>query len=151
MLEKILFSRCTFFVFSFFMVGCNAQPVGCRFFSEIEEAGLKEIIVKGGFSGELDASSSLKYVGCYEYEENGLGVYFYAREFGNARLTQRLLVVSSKEGYLGMYAVPEPPRSVVSSEIKFSFPDDYGNHISLKGDTLPKTVLLDGEEFELFK
>ena len=151
MLNRFLLPRCIFFVFSFFMVGCNAQSIGCKTFSEIEESGLKEIIVKGGFSGELDVYASLKYVGCYEHEENGLGVYFYEREFGNARLTQRLLVVSSKEGYLGMYAVPEPPESVVGSEIKFSFPDDYGNHISLKGDALPKVVLLDCEEFELFK
>lgn len=151
MLNRFLSPRYIFFVFSFFMIGCNAQPIGCKSFSTIEESELKEIIVKGGFSGELDASTSLKYFGCYEYEENGLGVYFYEREFGNSRLTQRLLVVSSEEGYLGMYAVPEPPGSVVGSEIKFSFPDDYGNHISLKGGAIPKVVLLDGEEFELFK
>jgi len=151
MLSKYLLVRSTFWVFLTVVMGCRAETMDCQPFLGLEEAGLKDLLTRGGFSGELDASSSFKYVGCYDYEDSALGVYFYEREFGKARLTQRLIIISSSGEYLGMYAVPEPPESVVGSNVKFPFPNDYGNHISLKGGVLPRAVFLDGEEFELFK
>lgn len=151
MLNPCLLRRCLFIALSLCMVGCRAEPAGCQYFFELDGTRLTGIISKGGFSGIFDDSSSLKYSGCYEHDGNGLGVYFYEREFGNARLTQRLLIVSSREGYLGMYAVPEPPLSVNGSRIKFSFPGDYGNQILLDSGSPPEAVLLDGEKTEFFK
>jgi hypothetical protein len=115
-------------------------------------AGLASVLHRGGFSGVLDDSASIRFAGCLKSPGEELSVYYYEREWGSARrLTVRLIVLSNVAGYLGMYAVSGPPSAVHGSQIVFPVPEQEGNVITLRAGKLPRRVLIDGELREFFK
>lgn len=145
------FNRLCILCIVFIAAGCNAKAEDCLGSDSISNEELAEILKSDNFSGLLDESSSLKYFGCYKNGDRELTVYVYQREFGNHRLTQRLLFFLNQKRYLGMYEIPEAPVSMKSFDIVFPFSSEYGNKISLQAGNPPKEVLLDGELMEFFK
>jgi hypothetical protein len=101
----------------------------------------------------LDGSATVRRVGCLPGARRGevLSFYHYERVWGNARRSTRLIAVSSLRGYLGMYAVSDPPRSIRGNRIVFPYPAEHGNAIALRGGNLPGHVLIDGEPLTLFR
>ena len=137
------------------LLACTALPAraqACAGGAAMSRAALTGVLHRGGFSGVLDDSASVRYVGCLRTPREELGLYYYERVWGEARrMTARLIVVSNRARYLGMYSVPERPRSVRGSRIVFAVPRDYGNAIVLHHGKLPRRVLLDGEVREFFR
>ena len=110
---------------------------------------IESVLLKGGFSGIFDKNAKMFFIGQYENGNINRKVYYYEREFGNARMTKRVVIVSGNV-YSGMYDVPNDPPVLREGVLIFSNQDD-GCCISLKGEELPKEVLVDGEILELFK
>ena len=116
---------------------------------EIKETNVQSVLLKGGFSGIFDKNAKMFFIGQYENGNINRKVYYYEREFGNARLTKRVVIVSGNV-YSGMYSVPDDPPVLKGGVLIFPNQDD-GCCISLKGEALPKEVLIDGEMLELSK
>lgn len=152
-MDKFFLSFKSFFIlFSIFVAtGCNAKTEDCLASRSLSDTELIGVLSNDNFSGVLDANTSLKYFGGYKSGDRELGVYVYQREFGNHRLTQRLLFVLNGKHYLGMYEIPEPPVSMEGFNVVFPFSSEHGNTISLQTGELPTEVLLDGELMEFFK
>ncbi|MBY6105504.1 hypothetical protein KUW19_03255 [Ferrimonas balearica] len=113
---------------------------------------LDETLSAGGFSGTLDEHVQIKSFGCLHSELiNSICVYYYTREFGNKRLTQRLIITSDQNGYEGMYNVPDEPITFEHGIIKFPYDADDGALIDLSTGEIPERIFLDGESFVLFK
>ena len=89
------------------------------------------------------------FIGQYKGGKIDRKVYYYEREFGNARLTKRVVIISG-DVYSGMYSVPDDPPVLKEGILTFPNQSD-GCCISLKGEEPPKKVLIDGEILELFK
>ena len=113
------------------------------------ENGIESVLLKGGFSGIFDKNAKMFSIGQYKSGKIDRKVYYYEREFGNARLTKRVVIVSGNV-YSGMYSVPDDPPVLKDGVIIFPNQDD-GCCISLKDEELPQKVLIDGEMLELFK
>jgi hypothetical protein len=128
----------------------RAQGQACAGLERLPRAQLGRILRRGSFSGTLDRSASVRFAGCAGEPGAELGVYYYAREWGNRRLTQRLIIVSKAHAYLGMYAVSSPPSKVERTRIVFPYPAGE-NEIVLRSGRLPGHVHLDGESLTLFK
>ena len=123
----------------------------CLVFSSCATAGgVKQTLKNGGFSGALDRKAKISKVGSLRSDKAVVTFFYYEREFGNKRLTQRLIAI--KDGkYLGMYAVNDPPVRVTENAVCFSYPSADGNCIVLSHGDLPDDTYLDGESVVLFK
>ncbi len=110
---------------------------------------IESVLLKGGFSGIFDKNAKMFFIGQYENGNINRKVYYYEREFGNARLTKRVVIISG-DVYSGMYSVPDDPPVLKEGILIFPNQSD-GCCISLKDEELPKEVLIDGEILELFK
>ena len=99
----------------------------------------------------MDEAAEINPVGTYRYPGDEIQVIYYAREFGNRRLAQRLLLLSKLNGYLGMYAIADPPTGMVDGRIQFPYEPNLGDKISIVGGKVPDRAYLDGENPELFK
>lgn len=126
--------------------------VGCHADDERQGSvlSISEILTSGGFSGILDKASSIQEVGSIESGEKKFDIYYYAREFSNQRLTQRLLVVEGGK-YLGMYALNDKPIKIEGDKILFPYAEENGNSISIVDGKVPAEAFLDGELFKFFK
>lgn len=138
------------------LLSCTALPArgqSCAGRAEVPRAGLVSVLPRGGFSGVLDDSASIRFAGCLKGPQaEELSVYYYERVWGSARRsTARLIVLSNVTGYLGMYAVPEPPAAVHGNQIVFPVPEQDGNVITLRDGKLPQRVLIEGELRDFFK
>lgn len=132
-------------LFLFLSVGCRADDG-----RQGADLSISEILTAGGFSGILDDASSIQKVGSIESGEKKFDIYYYAREFSNQRLTQRLLVVEGGK-YLGMYALNDKPTKIEGDKVLFPYAEEDGNNISIVDGKVPAEAFLDGELFELFK
>lgn len=108
-------------------------------------AELASILKRGEFSGSVDRKASIRLVGCVPSRQGELGVYFYRREFGNHRVTYRLIFISNTEGYMGMYDVPGAPSRIEGDRIVYDLPVMEGNEIHIREGHPPRSVHLDGE------
>ncbi len=137
------------------VLSCAAVPArgqSCAGGAEMPRASLASALHRGGFSGVLDDSASIRFAGCLNGAGEALSVYYYERVWGSARhVAARLIVLSNAGEYLGMYAVPGPPSAVHGNQIVFPVPDRAGNVITLRDGTLPRRVRIDGELRDLFK
>lgn len=147
--------RGRFLLLASLLLGCTVPPArgqACVASPEVPRAELASVLRRGGFSGVLDDSASVRRAGCLRGGGEELSVYYYERVWGSARrMTARLIVVSNVAGYLGMYAVPGPPGAVHEDRIVFPVPEEHGNVIAVRGGKLPRQVLIDGEALHLFK
>lgn len=134
------------FLFAFYSIGV---------FSNVDskppqkEQNIEGILIKGGFSGIFDKNTKMFFIGQYKGGKINRKVYYYEREFGNARLTKRVVIISG-DVYSGMYSVPDDLPVLKEGFLIFPNQSD-GCCISLKDEELPKEVLIDGEILELFK
>jgi hypothetical protein len=137
------------------LLGCMVLPAhgqACVASPEVPRAELASVLKRGGFSGVLDDSASVRLAGCLRGAGEELRVYYYERVSGSARrMTSRLIAVSNVSGYLGMYAVSGPPSAVREDRIVFPVPEEHGNVIAVRDGKLPRQVLIDGELLDLFK
>jgi hypothetical protein len=137
------------------LLGCTALPArgqSCVASPELPRAELASALKRGGFSGVLDDSASVRLAGCLRGAGEELSVYYYERAWGSARhMTARLVVVSNVAGYLGMYAVSGPPSAVHAGRIVFPGPEKDGNVIALHDGRPPRNVLIDGEPLGFFR
>jgi len=118
----------------------------------VPRPGLVGVLHRGGFSGVLDDSASIRFAGCLKEPREELSVYYYERVSGGARrMTARLIVLSNVTGYLGMYAVSGPPSAVNGNQVVFPVPEHQGNVITLRDGKFPRRVLVDGELRDFFK
>lgn len=109
------------------------------------------VLKKDGFSYPISKDANFQLIGCYQYNKTELSVYYYLNIWGEAkRATQRLLLIADSHQYIGMYPVNDKPTSMEGPLIKFNYPSQYGNLISLKNGP-PKEIYLDGETSSLFK
>jgi len=91
----------------------------------------------------------LDAVGAIKGKENCFVIYYYEKEFGNQRLTQRLVVVPQNGDSLGLYGIPERPTEIKNSTVYFNFSKKLGNHIDFNVHELPENIYLDGELYDL--
>ncbi|MFM2479696.1 hypothetical protein [Celerinatantimonas sp. MCCC 1A17872] len=109
------------------------------------------VLKSGGFSYPISKDAMYQWVGCYLYKETELSVYYYLNTWGEAqRSTQRIILIVNGRQYLGMYPINDKPDLMEGALIKFNYPSQYGNVISLKNGP-PKKIYLDGETSNLFK
>lgn len=111
---------------------------------------LKNILQGGGFTGVIDGAEKIEYLGHINNDSVGFQVYYYAREFGNHRLAQRLIFISNDKKYIGMFSVNDKPVSVNGDQVAFEYDEDVGNVIRLTDEGVPQKARLDGEIVELF-
>jgi hypothetical protein len=135
------------FLFAFYSIGV---------FSDVDskppqkEQNIESILLNGGFSGVFDKNTEMFFIGQYKNKTINRKAYYYEREFGSARRMTKRVVIVSGDVYSGMYSVPDGPPVLKDGVLIFPNHDD-GCCISLKGEELPKKVLIDGEMLELFK
>ena len=79
------------FLFAFYSIGAfsnvNSKPPQ-------KEQNIEGILLKGGFSGIFDKNTKMFFIGQYKGGKIDRKVYYYEREFGNARLTKRVVIIS---------------------------------------------------------
>jgi len=116
----------------------------------VSAGNIQSILKSGGFTGVLDGTEKIKEVG--KINENGMRItfFYYEREFGNQRLTQRLIAIGDGK-YIGMYPINDPPIRVSRNAICFPYEHAEGDCITMVNGRMPKKSYLDGESVELFK
>jgi hypothetical protein len=131
-------------------VSARAQSCAGR---PLSRAELGRALRRGAWTGVLDDSATVRRVGCLSGARRGevLSFYDYERVWGSGRQSTRLIAISNLRGYLGMYAVSDPPSSIRGNRIVFPYPAEHGNVIALRAGTLPRQVLIDGEPLTLFR
>lgn len=123
----------------------------CAYFSDLDRNDVLELLSDGKFSGAITESTNLTLSGCLIDVGSEVGVYFYENYFGNSRVSYRLIFISSLDGYMGMYPVPDKPIHIIGSDIYFPFDAKYGNVISILNGVFPEYAYLDGEHFSFFQ
>jgi hypothetical protein len=125
--------------------------IALAIFAGCASAGnIQKILKNGGFTGVLDGTEKIKEVG--EVKGNGVTMtfFYYEREFGNQRLTQRLIAIGDGK-YIGMYPINDPPIKVSGDAICFPYEHAEGDCITVVNGRMPEKSYLDGESIELFK
>jgi hypothetical protein len=97
----------------------------------------------------LEKPYLLNKVGMVEGEGNCFLIYYYEKEFGNKRLTKRLVIIPSKSGDFGLYDIPETPYEIKNKSVHFKLQEETGNQINLNISELPKSIYLDAEIYDL--
>lgn len=98
-------------------------------------------------SGDFD----LDYLGELNSNSSIFKLFIYTNEFGNNRLTKRLLVFSRTDNYIGMYDIPELPTKIEKNKVVFPLEEKWGNSITFEGGSPPKKIYLDGETYSFFR
>ena len=83
---------------------------------------------------------------------DSVSVYKYIYTFGEAkRSANRIILVTGKREYLGMYSVNDFPERIENDCLVFQYTSEEGNTLCVGANGLPEEVLLNGEISVLFK
>lgn len=100
---------------------------------------------------DIIIDSSVNFFGEIKTENTVFFLYIRLKEFGNQRLTKRLIVLSKDNKYIGMYDIPELPTKIKKNKVIFPLEEKWGNSITFEGDSPPKNIYLDGETYSFFR
>jgi len=135
---------------SFIAIATLVTVFSCDAKTSCSNSLFDSIDVEKSLSGaELQKPYLLNKLGVVEGEENCFLTYYYEKEFGNKRLTKRLIIIPSKGEDFGLYAIPETPLEIKNKTIHFKLQEKTGNQVSLNIPELPKSIYLDAELYDL--
>ncbi len=112
---------------------------------------IKQILQSEAPQDTFTADYDLKFLGSVKTEKTNFNLYLFLKEFGNKRLTKRLIVFSKDFDYLGMYDIPEFPQMVKGDRVIFPLDEKWGNSIVFEGASPPREIYLDGETYSFFR
>jgi len=122
-----------------------------------DKKALKDILSKQGFSGVLYGNDKITFtcLGSLQCNAENLSVYYYTWEEVNppgraVHFIQRLIFLKGRD-YVGQYEVSDRPVLIKPDLLRFPVSEEGGNSLSCGQKGLPKSLLLDGEDRDLFR
>lgn len=156
--NKLMTQNCGHCRFLFIALCIISFCVCCAAIEDREEKrepsnleNVRTILLAEACQDSFIGSYDLNYFGTVHSEITCFHLYVFLREFGNKRLTKRLIILSHDLHYLGMYEIPELPKMVDGNVVMFPLEEKWGNKIVFKGDHIPQEIYLDGESYTFFR
>jgi len=117
---------------------------------------LIHLLAQQGFSGALEGKIAIKRLGFFHCGSRLLEVFYHSWEESNPsgkaiHAAYRIVFLENGNKYVGQYMVQDPPTKITRTAIVFGYPESDGNTIACDGDSLPESVVLNGQGAELFK
>jgi len=116
--------------------------------SDTELATIKDILKKEAPYAYFPEDAEIEKVGTIIGKNFIYRIFLSKLEWGNQRLTLRLLLFSEDWHYLGNYGLSEDPIIIQDNIIIFPFNKNDGNKIVFNSKKIPPKVYLDGEVIE---
>ena len=117
---------------------------------------LKRLLAQQGFTGALEGKITIKRLGIFHCGSRQLEVFYHTWEESNPpgraiHAAYRVVLLENGSRYVGSYKVQDPPAKIARAAIFFDYPKDAGNVIACDDNSLPESVVLNGEGADLFK
>lgn len=147
-----LFVLISFLFITLPIFSCNAEneKIGTNHEST-QISKIKKILINQKNNIFSNNDFELEFIGNTNNQKSIYSIYLYKKEFGNKRLTKRLIIFSKNNDYLGMYDIPEIPTRIEGNKVYFPIEEKWGNSITFDGDSPPKQIYLDGESYSFFR
>jgi hypothetical protein len=124
---------------------------------ELDKKSLERILSKQGFSGQLTGNVKVRFafLGNMKCGSAVLHVYYYTGEEthppGKAIHFNRRLIFLENRTYLGQYDISNRPVLVKQRALRFPVSEADGNLLECDRDGLPKSLLLDGGDRDIYR
>ena len=118
-------------------------------------SSLKHLLAQQGFTGLLEGKVAFSRLGRLDCGTGKLEVFYYSWEESHPpglaiHASYRVVLLEDGSKYVGSYQVQDRPARSTRTAILFNYPEGDGNTISCDGDSLPQSVVLNGE-FEILE
>jgi hypothetical protein len=138
------------------LFACIQFAIGSITAQEPSEHSLKGLLLKQGFSGQLEGNIQFKKLGWMDCNARKLQSIYYRWEESNPpglaiHINQRVVFMDQDGKYLGSYVVDDIPTKTAADTLSFKYLPKLGNVIRCNRDGLPASILLNGESRTLAK